>query len=117
MVNETLPARATDAVSLAEAQAPTQVLDLWPDMSARLTILIGVTAIGIAGSASAQSCQTAITDFRFVINTETSMGHVSREKQGSALAELGRIDQTCRAGRNTEALAALQALQRRMGFR
>ena len=33
------------------------------------------------------------------------------------MAELGRIDQTCRAGRNAEALAALQALQRRMGFR
>ena len=28
MVNETLPARATDAVSLAEARAPAQVRDL-----------------------------------------------------------------------------------------
>jgi hypothetical protein len=45
------------------------------------------------------------------------MGHVKQDKQSAALAELGRIDQTCRAGRNAEALAALQALQRGLGFR
>jgi hypothetical protein len=45
------------------------------------------------------------------------MGHVKQDKQWAALAELGRIDQTCRAGRNAEALAALQALQRGLGFR
>ena len=45
------------------------------------------------------------------------MGHVKQDKQASAMTELGRIEQTCRAGRNAEALAALQALQRRMGFR
>ena len=63
------------------------------------------------------SCQTAITDFRFVINTETSMGHVKQDRQAAVLTELGRIEQICSAGRNAEALAALQALQRRMGFR
>ena len=62
-------------------------------------------------------CQTAITGFRFVVNTETSMGHVKQDRQAAALAELGRIQQVCGAGRNAEALAALQALQRRMGFR
>jgi hypothetical protein len=67
--------------------------------------------------AAAQSCATAIADFRFVINTETSMGHVTQAKQASTLTELGRIDQVCRGGRNGEALAALQALQRRLGFR
>lgn len=67
--------------------------------------------------AAAQSCQTAISDFRFVINTETSMGHVKQDRQVASLAELGRIQQICSAGRNAEALAALQAVQRRMGFR
>jgi hypothetical protein len=87
-------------------------------MSARLTILtVAIVASGAAMPAAAQSCQTAIMDFRFVINTETSMGHVSQTKQGNALSELGRIDQICRSGGNAEALAALQALQRRMGFR
>ena len=79
--------------------------------------MIGITLASVAASAAAQSCQTAITDFRFVINTETSMGHVKQDKQAAAHAELGRIQQVCSAGRNAEALAALQALQRRMGFR
>ena len=45
------------------------------------------------------------------------MGHVAGARQASAMTELNRIEQSCRAGRNAEALAALQALQRRMGFR
>jgi hypothetical protein len=85
-------------------------------MSARLTILAGILVV-LAAPAVAQSCQTAINDFRFVINTETSMGHVKQDRQAAALAELGRIAQVCSAGRNAEALTALQALQRRMGFR
>lgn len=86
-------------------------------MSARLTNLIAAALVGTTAPAAAQPCQTAVADFRFVINTETSMGHVTQDKQANALAELGRIDQACRNGRNAEALAALQALQRRMGFR
>jgi len=116
MVSETLTRAATDGVSLAEARARMQVRDFATEMSARLTILIGVLAVW-ATPAAAQSCQTAITDFRFVVNTETSMGHVKQDRQAAALAELGRIQQVCGAGRNAEAMAALQALQRRMGFR
>jgi hypothetical protein len=85
-------------------------------MSARLTILIGVL-VASTTPAAAQSCQTAITDFRFVLNTETSMGHVKQDRQAAALAGLGRIQEVCGAGRSAEALAALQALRRRMGFR
>ena len=115
MVNETLPARRLLPV-LAEAQAGAQVRDFAAEMSARLTILIGILAAW-AAPAAAQSCQTAIADFRFVVNTETSMGHVKQDRQASALGELGRISQVCSAGQNAEALAALHALQRRMGFR
>ena len=116
MVSETLTRAAADAVSLAEARVRTQVRDFATEMSVRLTILIGVLAAWTM-PAAAQSCQTAITDFRFVINTETSMGHVKHDRQAAAHAELGRIQQVCSAGRSAEALAALQALQRRMGFR
>jgi hypothetical protein len=42
---------------------------------------------------------------------------VTHNRQAAALAELGRIQQVCSAGRSAEAMAALQALQRRMGFR
>ena len=62
-------------------------------------------------------CQTSITEFREIVNTETSMGHVTQGNQSSALAELARIQQMCSAGRNTEAMQALYALQRRMKFR
>jgi hypothetical protein len=71
----------------------------------------------LATPAAAQSCQTAITEFRDIVNTETSMGHVAQEKQVNAIAELARIEQACRDGRSAQALAALHALQRRMGFR
>jgi hypothetical protein len=116
MVSEILTRAAIDGVSLPEARARTQVRVFAAKMSARLTILIAILVV-VATPAVARSCPTTITDFRFVINTETSMGHVKQDRQAAALAELGRIDEMCRAGRNADALAALQALQRRMGFR
>jgi hypothetical protein len=85
-------------------------------MSARMTILAyALVATILPGTA--QNCQVAITEFRDIVNTETSMGHVTGTKQAGAMTELNRIEQTCRAGCNAEALTALQALQRRMGFR
>jgi len=68
-------------------------------------------------AAAQPNCQVAINEFRDIVNTETSMGHVAHGRQANAMTELNRIEQTCRAGRDAEALAALQALQRRMGFR
>jgi hypothetical protein len=67
--------------------------------------------------AGGQSCGTALNEFREIVRTETSMGHVTQTNQTGAFAEIARIEGLCRSGRNTEALAALQALQRRMGFR
>jgi hypothetical protein len=86
------------------------------NMSARMTIS---AAILLAGQwlAAAQGCSTALNEFREIIRTETSMGHVTQTRQSGAAAEIARIDGLCRSGRNAEALAALQALQRRMGFR
>jgi hypothetical protein len=69
------------------------------------------------GVAAAQGCGTVLNEFREIVRTETSMGHVTPAGQSGALAEIARIEGLCRSGRNTEALAALQALQRRMGFR
>jgi hypothetical protein len=88
-------------------------------MSARMTILALAIALLVASArpGAAQSCQVAIAEFREIVNTETAMGHVAHGRQASAMAELNRIEQTCRAGRSAEALATLQALQRRMGFR
>jgi hypothetical protein len=77
-----------------------------------------VIGSALPGAAQPQpGCQMAITEFRDIVNTETSMGHVSGTKQSGAMTEPARIEQMCRAGRDREARAALQALQRRMGFR
>ena len=84
--------------------------------SARVTISAAILLAG-QGMAAAQSCSTALNEFREIVRTETSMGHVTQSNQTGAFAEIARIEGLCRAGRNTEALAALQALQRRMGFR
>jgi len=73
--------------------------------------------LGCAGPAAAQSCATQLSEFREVVKTETSMGHVSPTNQSGAMAELARIEQACRAGRNEQALQMLHALQRRMKFR
>ena len=85
-------------------------------MSARMTISAAIL-LATQGIAAAQSCGTALNEFREIVRTETSMGHVTQTNQTGALAEIARIEGLCRSGRNTEALAALQALQRRMGFR
>jgi hypothetical protein len=86
---------------------------------ARAGLIFAVaTLVAAAEAGVAQtSCQTAINEFRDIVNTETSMGHVTGARQSSAMTELNRLEQICRAGRSPEALAGLQALQRRMGFR
>ena len=86
------------------------------NMSARMTLLAALLLAG-QGIAAAQSCSTALSEFRDIVRTETSMGHVTQSNQTGAFAEIGRIEGLCSSGRNAEALAALRALQRRMGFR
>ena len=86
------------------------------NMSARMTISAAIL-LATQGIAAAQSCGTALNEFREIVRTETSMGHVAQTNQTGASVEIARIEGLCRSGLNTEALAALQALQRRMGFR
>ena len=83
----------------------------------RSAVVLALFAAASEPGAAQPNCQVAINEFRDIVNTETSMGHVTGARQAGAMTELNRIEQTCRAGRNAEALAALQALQRRLGFR
>ena len=83
----------------------------------RSAVVLALLAASGTPAAAQPNCQVAINEFRDIVNTETSMGHVTGARQANAMTELNRIEQACRAGRNAEALAALQALQRRMGFR
>jgi hypothetical protein len=86
-------------------------------MRKSLTLPCAALLGSMLAAAAQTNCQRAVTEFRDIVNTETSMGHVAQGKQASAMSELDRIEQACRAGRSAEAIAALQALQRRMGFR
>ena len=116
MVNRTLTLEHLSADLLAEVLARTQ--GGIADMSAWLTIMVAFVALAASitiGTAQV-NCQIAIVEFSDIVNTDTSMGHVAQAKQANAMVELSRIAQTCRAGRNGEALAALQPLQRRMGL-
>ena len=85
-------------------------------MTANMT-LSAMILLAAQGVAAAQGCATALNEFREIVKTETSMGHVTPAGQSGALSEIARIEGLCRSGRNGEALAALQALQRRMRFR
>ena len=112
MVNRALPRERRGGGFLPDNRAAMQGVI----MSARMTISATIL-LASQGVAVAQSCSTALNEFRETVRTETSMGHVTQTNQTSALAEIARIAGLCRSGRNTEALAALQALQRRMRFR
>jgi hypothetical protein len=118
MVNRTLPRERCDGGFLPDNRAAMQGVN----MSARMTISAAILLAGQgrafeAHLAAAQSCSTALNEFREIVRTEASMGHVTQAGQSGAFAEIARIEGLCRSGGNTEALAALQALQRRMGFR
>ncbi len=87
-------------------------------MSVKLTIpIVCVAVAGIMPGAAQMNCQMAIAEFRDIINTETSMGHVAQARQADAMAELARINRTYRAGRNAQALRALATIRSRYGFR
>ena len=85
-------------------------------MTARMTLSAAIL-LAAQGVAAAQSCGTALNEFREIVKTETSMGHVTPGSRSRALNEIASIEGLCRAGQNAKALAALRALQQRMGFR
>jgi hypothetical protein len=112
MVNRTLPRERRDGGFLPDNRAAMQGVN----MSAKMTLSAAILLAG-QGLAAAQSCSTALNEFREIVRTEGSMGHVTQTNQTGAFAEIARIEGLCRSGRNAEAIAALQALQRRMRFR
>jgi hypothetical protein len=63
------------------------------------------------------NCAGAIVEFRGIIETENQMGHVNHAAKNRLQRELSRIEETCRAGRNADALRALAALRSRHGYR
>ena len=82
--------------------------------SAALVILLAATAI----PAMAQSgCGGAIAQFRAVIDNDQKIGHLNKSVYNRILPDLGRVSETCRAGREAEAMRALAGLKSRFGYR
>jgi len=79
-----------------------------------LILLIGLTAT----PALAQSgCEGAIGQFRRVIDSDAQTGNIAKSIYNRIVPELGRIAETCRAGRDAPAMNALTALKWRHGYR
>jgi|RhiMethySRZTD1v2_1073278.scaffolds.fasta_scaffold01185_26 hypothetical protein len=83
-------------------------------LAARLLALSAVTAAPLQAQ---QGCAGAIVEFRSIVETESQMGHASGSAKRQLQGELARIEETCHAGRNADAMRALEALRSRYGYR
>ena len=79
--------------------------------------LLALSALTAPPVAAQQGCAGAIVEFRSIIETESQMGHVAGAAKRRLQGELARIEETCRAGREAEAVRALTALRARYGYR
>jgi hypothetical protein len=82
-----------------------------------LACLVASMALAATPGRAQQNCAAAIVELRSVIETESQMGHVAASAKRRLQGELARIEDTCRAGRDAEALRALAALRSRYGYR
>jgi hypothetical protein len=79
-----------------------------------LAILLAATTT----PAAAQSgCAGAIAQFRAVIDNDVKIGHLNKSVHNRIAPDLGRVEATCRAGKDAEATRALAALKSRFGYR
>jgi hypothetical protein len=81
-----------------------------------LACLLALPVLAVAPTRAQQGCAGAIVEFRSIIETESQMGHVAGATKRRLQGELARIEETCRAGRDAEAMRALTALRHRYGY-
>jgi hypothetical protein len=87
-------------------------------MSMKRAATIAVLVLALSMPAAAQSgCAGAIAQFRAVIDNDIKIGHLNKSVHGRIEPDLGRVSETCRAGRDAEAMRALAALKSRFGYR
>jgi hypothetical protein len=83
----------------------------------RLCRLLVLLVVSLNAPAVAQTrCDAAIAQFRRVLDSDVQTGHVNKAVYGRILPELSKITETCRAGRDPQAISALTALKRRHGY-
>ena len=85
-------------------------------MTRVIAYLLGLVAATTPASAQ-PNCAAAIAEFRAIVETESQMGHVNHAAKSRLHAQLSSVEESCRSGRNAEALRALEALRSRHGYR
>jgi hypothetical protein len=82
------------------------------------TAAVVVLLLTAAAPAAAQSgCAGAIAQFRAVIDNDAKIGHLNKSVYNRIVPDLGRVSETCRAGKDAEAMRALAGLKSRFGYR
>jgi hypothetical protein len=74
-------------------------------------------AAGTAPALAQSGCAGAIAQFRAVIDGDAKIGHLNKSVYDRILPDLGRVSETCRTGKDAEAMRALAALRSRFGYR
>jgi hypothetical protein len=70
-----------------------------------------------APSAGQSGCGGAVAQFRAVIDNDVKIGHLNKSVYNRILPDLGRVSETCRAGKDADAMRALAGLKSRFGYR
>ena len=83
----------------------------------RTTVLLMLLAACTTSAAAQSGCAGAIAQFRAVIDNDVKVGHLNRSVHNRILPDLGRLSETCRAGKDDEAMRALATLKSRFGYR
>lgn len=82
------------------------------------TAALAALFLALVSPAAAQSgCAGAIAQFRAVIEADVKIGHLNKSVHSRIVPDLGRVEATCRAGKDAEATRALAGLKSRFGYR
>ena len=83
----------------------------------RTTLLLILVAATAAPAVAQSGCSGAIAQFQAVIDNDVKIGHLNKSVHNRIMPDLGRVAETCRAGRDAEAMRALAGLKSRFGYR
>jgi hypothetical protein len=86
-------------------------------MPLKLATLVLLFAASAVPAAAQSGCAGAIAQFRAVIDNDVKVGHLNKSVHNRIVPDLGRVEATCRAGKDAEATRALATLKSRFGYR
>jgi hypothetical protein len=78
---------------------------------AAAAVLLGSTSL-----AHAAACDDALARFQRILNQDKKLGRVDKEVYDAAMAGMVPVAETCKAGRDAQAIAALNAIKKKHGY-